>query len=92
MPKAISCISGTSNAASIISPLNLLQGRLCVNQKLGGESIICLLPFYGRAVPEAPGEEAARRGAHTVSGHTISAVEDLRTSHFLLQTLVGCEG
>ena len=41
MAIAISCTSGTSNATSVISPLNLLQGRLCVNHKLEGESVVC---------------------------------------------------
>lgn len=93
--KAISCISGTSNATSVISPLNLLQGRLCVNQKLGGESHL-FAPFLWEGRPRGAWggdcKEAPGLGPHTASALTISAVEDLRSCHFLLQTLLGCEG
>lgn len=43
---------------------------------------------WGGGYEEAPG----LGGPHTVSGLARSAMEGLRTSHFLLQSLVGCEG
>lgn len=62
MVKAASHTSGISNEPSVIGPLNLLQQRLDVYQKLEGESVIFLLRLVGRAIPEMP-EELGSCGA-----------------------------